>query len=111
MAQGAIKAVIATQFDDTGLKKAQKQFGQIGSSMKKLFAGAAVGAAVVGVTKALGDAAKAANDDAKSQMVLAKQLQNTTGATDSQIAAVETAIGKMSIMSGIADDQLAHIWV
>jgi len=97
---------LKTVFDDKGLKQAQSQFGKLGAGMKKALGAAAIGAAVIGVTKVLGDAAKAANDDAKSQMVLAKQLQNTTGATDSQIAAVETAIGKMSIMSGIADDQL-----
>lgn len=106
MAQGAIKAVIATQFDDTGLKKAQKQFGGLGKSLKSALGGAAIAAAAAGAVKVLADAGKAANDDAKSQILLAQQIKNTTNATDGQIAAVETAIGQMSLMSAVTDDQL-----
>lgn len=106
MAQGAIKAVIATQFDDTGLKKAQKQFGGLGKSLKGALGAAAIGAAVVGVTKVLGDAAKAATQDAKSQALLATQLRTTTAASDSQISAVEEQISKMSMLAGVADDDI-----
>jgi hypothetical protein len=106
MALGAIKAVIATQFDDAGLKKAQKQFGQFGSSMKGLLGAAGVAlslGAVVGVMK---EAASAAAEDARSQALLAQQLRNTVGANDQQIASAEEAISAMQRQAAVADDTI-----
>lgn len=78
----------------------------VGASLGKAFA--AMGAALIagGLIRGLGDAAKAAQEDAISQELLAKQLQTSTGATKDQIAANEEFVTKMSLMSGVADDVL-----
>lgn len=102
----AVIVPIVSKFDDKGIKQAQKQFGGLGSSMKKALGAAAIGAAVIGVTKALSDAGKAAAQDAKSQALLATQIRTTTAASDSQISAVEQQISKMSMLAGVADDDI-----
>jgi len=52
------------------------------------------------------DATKAALEDAAAQDKLAGQLKRTTGATDAQIASAEDYITKMSLQTGVADDEL-----
>lgn len=51
-------------------------------------------------------AVEGAAQDQKSQALLAQQLKATTGATFSQIAAVEEQINVMMLATGIADDAL-----
>ncbi len=59
---------------------------------------------------ALVDAARrsiqAANEDARSQRLLANTLQNTTGATNDQVAAVEANLQKLQYSAAVADDEL-----
>jgi hypothetical protein len=78
----------------------------IGANIGKAFA--AMGAALLaaGLVRGLKDAAQAAQEDEIAQRLLAEQLKLTTGATDEQVAAAERFISKMSLMSGIADDNL-----
>lgn len=97
---------IKTVFDDKGLKQAQAQFGAFGSSMKKLVGGAIAAVSIGAVVSTLTSAAKAASDDAKSQILLAQQMRNTAQASDEQIASVENSISALSVMAGVADDQL-----
>ena len=52
------------------------------------------------------DGVKAALDDEKAQRILAQTLENTTGATVAQIAAVEDYITQTSLAVGVTDDQL-----
>ena len=52
------------------------------------------------------DGVKAALEDEKAQRILALTLENTTGATKAQIAAVETYITKTALATGVTDDQL-----
>jgi len=100
----AINVPIITTFADAGISQAEKAFGKFGKT------GVAVGAAfaastalvVTGLTKAV----NAAIEDQKSQAVLAKQLQNTTGASRMTIAATEDYITEMQFATGVADDQL-----
>ena len=95
-----------------GLKGAVKQTTSFGDKVKGIaksiglaFAGATV--AVAGFAVKLGiDAVKAAIADQKSQVILAKTLQNTTKATKTQTAAVEKYITKLSLATGVADDKL-----
>jgi hypothetical protein len=101
---GAIKAIIASQFDDTGLKKAQKSLGSLGASMKGALGAIGITASLGAIVKGYGDAAKAAVEDGKSQALLANQLRNTTGASDAQIASVEKAIRTMQFQASVADD-------
>ena len=102
-AAGLKKGITDANNDLTGFGNKAKG---IGSTLKKAFGGLAIAAGIGSITSALVDATKAAQDDATSQALLASQLQRTTGATDDQIAATETAITKLSLMSGIADDKL-----
>lgn len=78
----------------------------VGASLGKAFA--AMGAALLaaGLIRGLKDAALAAQEDEIAQRLLAEQLRITTGATDDQVASAEKFITKMSLMSGIADDDL-----
>ena len=95
-----------------GLNKAGKQTqGFSGKVAKygKIAAGAlaAVGAAAAVMAVKLGvDAVKGAIEDEASQKKLAKALQNTTNATDEQIAATEDYISKTQIRYGISDVKL-----
>jgi hypothetical protein len=107
----AIKIPIISEFDSKGLDKAVKEFQSLegvgakaGFAIKKaaLPAAAAVGA----LGYALAGATKAAMEDEAAQVELARTLNISASATDEQIAATETMISKMSLASGIADDDL-----
>jgi len=54
----------------------------------------------------LKESGKAAAEDAKSSALLERQLQNTTGATKEQSAAVEESIRSMSEQYGVLDDKI-----
>ena len=105
MASSIILAVKSV-FDDGGLKKAQKDFGKVGKSLKGVLAGIGLGVGLGAAVSALKDAGKAAVTDAKSQAVLAQALKNTIGANDEVIASVENSISAWQMASGVADDQL-----
>jgi hypothetical protein len=103
---GKIKAIIAAQFEDSGLKKAQKGFQSLGKTMKTALGAVGLGVGVAALTGQLKAAGKAAAEDAKSQGLLAQALRNTVGATNAQIASVEDSISKMESMSAVADDKI-----
>ena len=107
----SIRIPIISEFDGKGIERARKEFANLetagqkaGFLVKKAFLPAT--AAIGGLAVVLGDATKAAAEDAAAQAQLALTLRNTTAATDAQIAAVEQSISAMSAASGIADDQL-----
>lgn len=107
----AITIPIISDFNDRGVKRAQKAFGNlktaagnVGASMKKALMGATV--AVGALAAASVSAVKAAVQDQKSQALLAQQLKVSTKATKAQVAAVEEQIRAMSLASGVADDEL-----
>ena len=107
----SIRIPIISEFDGKGIERAQKEFRNLegagakaGFLIKKAFLPAT--AALGGLAVALTDATKAAAEDAAAQAQLGLTLQNVTGATQQQIAAVEQSIAAMSSASGIADDQL-----
>jgi hypothetical protein len=102
-AAGLKKGVTAASKDLDGFGGKVKG---IGASLGKAFGGLAVVAGIGSLTSALKDATIAAQEDATSQALLAQQLKTTTGATDSQVAATESAITQLSLLSGIADDKL-----
>lgn len=103
---GKIKAIIAAQFEDSGLKKAQKSFNSLGKTIKGALGAVGVGLSIGAITSGLNAAGKAAAQDAKSQGLLAMALKNTVGATNEQIASVEQSISKMESMSAVADDNI-----
>lgn len=79
-----------------------EKFGKIAAAA---FAAAAA-AAVAYAGKIAIDGVKAAIEDEAAQVRLAAALENATGATRDQIAAVETQITKTALATGVADDQL-----
>ena len=79
-----------------------EKFGKVAAAA---FAAAAVAAGAY-ATKLAVDGVKAAIEDEAAQAKLANSLQNVTGATNSQIAAVEKQIYNLSLATGVADDQL-----
>lgn len=103
---GSIILAVKSVFDDAGLKKAQRDFGKVGKSLKGVLAGVGIGVGLSAAVSALKDAGKAAVTDAKSQAVLANALKNTIGANDEVIASVEQSISAWQMASGVADDQL-----
>jgi len=103
---GAIKAIIATQFDPTGIKKASAEFGKLGGSIKGALGAIGLTVGISALSSALKQATQQASNDNKAQILLAQQLRNTANATDEQIAAVERSIAKTSVFAGVADDQL-----
>jgi hypothetical protein len=103
---GKIKAIIAAQFEDSGLKKAQKGFQSLGKTIKTALGAVGLGVGVAALTGQLKAAGKAAAEDAKSQGLLAQALRNTVGATNAQIASVEQSISGMESMSAVADDKI-----
>jgi phage-related protein len=95
----AIIIPLKSVFDDKGLKDGKSALGSFAK-----FAAGALSVAAVG--SFLGDSAKAASDDRKSQALLATQLKNTTGANKAQIAGVEDSISAMENLSSVADDKI-----
>lgn len=103
---GAIKAIIATQFDATGIKNATKEFDKLGKGIRNTLGAVGLGVGLTAIASGLKEATRQASADNKAQVLLAQQLRNTADASDAQIASVEKSISKMSIMSAVADDQL-----
>ena len=87
-----------------GLTDVEKRTQRIQNSVKK----AAVPAAAFlgGLAAGSVAAAKAASEDERAQKILAKTLENATGATRGQTAATEDWIDKQARATGIADDEL-----
>ena len=107
----AIYLPILTSFNPKGLKEAEKGFKDLeGAQAKAKYAlGKAnkyAAVALGGLTVALGDAVKGAMEDANAQLLLARQLQKTTAATDAQIAGVEAYISQQGKLKGVTDDEL-----
>jgi hypothetical protein len=107
----AINIPIISSLDTKGFDKAKREFSQLeGVGAKSAYAikKAAVpaAAAIGGLAVVLGDATKAAMEDAASQAELARTLRTSTGATDKAIAATEDWISEQGKLLGITDDEL-----
>jgi len=107
----AINIPIISDFDNKGIKKAERAFDEIGkagtkvsTSLKNAFI--PVGIALGGLAVAGANFAMAAAEDQKSAALLARQLKVTTKATDAQVKATEDFILQMSLANGVADDEL-----
>lgn len=113
---GIPKVKITFDADLDGLRKgvngASSEVEGFGSKVQKFgkLAGAAFAAAGAAAAayagKLLVDGVKAAIEDEAAQVKLATTLQNVTGATEAQIAAVESQITKTSLLTGLTDDEL-----
>jgi hypothetical protein len=94
------------------LNKADGEVKTFGSKItdfgkKAGLAFAAAGAAAAAYAgKLLIDGVKSAIEDEKAQAKLAITLSNVTGATEAQIAAIESQITQTSLLTGLTDDEL-----
>lgn len=96
------RGVSGAQNEVSGFGDKVAKFGKIAGA-----AFAAAGAAAAAYAgKLLVDGVKAAIEDEAAQVKLATSLRNVTGATDAQIAAVESQITKTSLLTGVTDDEL-----
>lgn len=107
----AIQIPIISEFVDSGIKKAVKEFKQLettGAKAQFALKKAAVPAAAAlgGLVAIMGDATKGAMQDAKAQAELARQLEFSAGATTSQIKAAEDWISTQGRLLGVTDDEL-----
>lgn len=96
----AVTLPIVTTYNDKGVKGAQ--FSLKGLVTSQL--GATVSAGLL--VKELGKAVTAFNDDEKAAEQLKIAVQNSTGATDLQVASMEKQIAKMEATSAVSDDKL-----
>ena len=107
----AINIPIISSLEGKGFQQAITQLKALETTSQKAgyIAGKAFLPAVASMgalTVAAGYSIKAAVEDSAAQAILAKTLQNVTGATDSQVAAIEKQISVMSLATGVADDEL-----
>jgi hypothetical protein len=109
-----VKITFDADFDELkrGVKGAEQEVQGFGDKMGKFgkMAGAAfavAGAAALAYAGVLlKQGVESAIADEQAQAKLATTLQNVTGATDAQIAAVESQILQTSLLTGLTDDQL-----
>lgn len=109
-----VKITFDADFDELkrGVKGAETEVQSFGDKMGKfgktagLAFAAATAAAAAYAAKLAVDGVKAAIEDEAAQAKLATTLQNVTGATDKQIAAIEDQILKTSLLTGKTDDEL-----
>jgi len=109
-----VKITFDADFDELkkGVKGATDEVEGFGSKVADFGKAAGAAFAVAGAAaaayagKLLVDGVKAAIEDEQAQIKLATSLQNTTNATDAQVAAVEAQILKTSLLTGLTDDEL-----
>jgi len=106
----AITIPIITEFAGAGIDKAIKQFKQLETAGEKASfaikkAAVPAAAALTAVVGVIGDSVKAAIEDAAAQDSLARQIKASTGATESQVAAVERFISSLAKSAAISDDE------
>lgn len=107
----AISIPIITDLDSKGIDRAIREFKKLETTGQKAAfaikkAAVPAGIALAGLAVVGMDAVKAFMADDKAARILAKTLQNTTGATDAQIKATEEFITQTSIAAAVADDEL-----
>jgi len=106
----AVILPIITEFDGTGINKAVKQFKQLETTSEKAQfaikkAAIPAAAALTAVVGVIGSSVKAAIEDQAAQASLARQIKQSTGATDDQIKSVEKYISGLGRSAAISDDE------
>jgi hypothetical protein len=93
---------LLSKFDDSGIKKAQKGFGGLKSTLGAI----GIGFGIKQIADGLLEAAKAASADEKSTRLLNTQLARNAGATKAQLKQNDQFIESLSLQTGIMDDDL-----
>lgn len=101
---------LITEFKDTGIKQAMKEFKALGTAGEKAQfaikkAAVPAAAALAGVVTIISGAVSAAIEDQAAQASLARQIKASTKATDAQIASVEKYISSLGATVAISDDE------
>lgn len=107
----AINIPLVVDFNGKGIRQAVEEFKKlttVGAKAQFAIRKAAIpaAAALTGLAVAATAFAKAAIEDQDAQLLLAGQLQRTTGATQAQIAANEQYIASLSKVVAVSDDEL-----
>ena len=102
----SIFAVLATKFDDSGIRKAKREFGSLGKSIRGTLGAIGLGASLAGTVALVKESVTAAATDLRSQRLLATQLKRTVQATDDAIASNENWLSSLSMAVGVVDDEL-----
>jgi hypothetical protein len=90
---------------NSDVESSSSKISDFGKKAGLAFAAAAAAAGAYAIKIGI-DGVKAAIEDEAAQVKLAGALRNATGATDDQIASVEKQILKMSLATGVSDEQL-----
>ena len=106
----AVILPIITEFDGAGVNKAIKQFKQLETTSEKAQfaikkAAIPAAAALTAVVGVIGSSVKAAIEDEAAQASLARQIKQSTGATDDQVKSVEKYISGLGRSAAISDDE------
>ena len=101
---------LITEFKDTGIKQAMKEFKALGTAGEKAQfairkAAVPAAAALAGVVTVITGAVSAAIEDQAAQASLERQIKASTKATDAQIASVEKYISSLGASVAISDDE------
>ena len=101
---------LITEFKDTGIKQAMKEFKALGTAGEKAQfaikkAAVPAAAALAGVVTVITGAVSAAIEDQAAQASLARQIKASTKATDAQIASVEKYISSLGASVAVSDDE------
>ena len=101
---------LITEFKDTGIKQAMKEFKALGTAGEKAQfaikkAAVPAAAALAGVVTVITGAVKAAIEDEAAQASLERQIKASTKATDAQIESVEKYISSLGSTVAISDDE------
>ena len=101
---------LITEFKDTGIKQAIKEFKKLETAGQKAQfaikkAAVPAAAALGAVVAVIGSAVSAAIEDQAAQASLARQIKASTKATDKQIASVEEYISSLGQSVAISDDE------
>ena len=105
-----ISIPLITEFKDTGIKQALKEFKKLETAGEKAQfaikkAAVPAAAALGAVVAVIGSAVSAAIEDQAAQASLARQIKASTKATDAQIASVEDYISSLGKSVAISDDE------
>jgi hypothetical protein len=107
----AVTIPIISEFDGKGISKAVAEFKNLeGAGAKAQFAlkkaALPAAAAIGGLAVVIGDATKAAIEDAKAQALLAQAITNNTLAGEANIKVAEAFIESTMMSAAVADDEL-----
>jgi len=105
-----ISIPLITEFKDTGIKQALKEFKKLETAGQKAQfaikkAAVPAAAALGAVVAVVGSAVSAAIEDQAAQASLARQIKASTKATDAQVKGVEEYISSLGKSVAISDDE------